>query len=83
MSDEYHDGLIDTIKEHEATISELRTENERLRAALDVSANQLEGIAMAVQKYKQNINVEFFIDYYNKCADKAREVLNPKPEEKE
>lgn len=45
-----------------------------LERALEVAANQLEGVALGIQKHGQNIDTGFFIETYSQAAAKAREA---------
>lgn len=43
--------------------------------ALEIAANQLEGVAVAIEQHGHNINVDFFIEHYADCAEKAKKVI--------
>jgi hypothetical protein len=51
------------------------TVEKGLRDALEVAANRLEGVSLAISKHGQNINTKFFIDEYALYATRAREAL--------
>jgi len=42
---------------------------------IKISANQLEGVSLAIEEHGQNINVRFFIEEYKKMADAKRQCL--------
>lgn len=56
-------------------VAQLTAENERLKEALNIAANQLEGVVLAFQTHGQNQSVEFAIGYYTDCCRQAREAL--------
>lgn len=57
-------------------------ENQRLREALRIAANQLEGCSIGVAKHGQNIDVAFFIRHYQEAGTKARAALGEDTEGK-
>jgi len=59
------------VKERDA----LRARVGRLERALEVAANQLEGVSLAIRAHGQNIEPHFFIETYRLFAEKARKAL--------
>lgn len=60
---------------HLNTIDDLKAEVNRLRGALERSANQLEGMALCLKTHGTNLNVPWLIETYMKEANLAREAL--------
>jgi hypothetical protein len=56
-------------------IKELERKLELAREQVKISANQLEGVSLAIEEHGQNINVSFFIEEYKKMADSKRQCL--------
>lgn len=66
------DTFVNTDKE---IIEKLQADKKELVDALRISANQLEGVSIAIKAHGQNINVDFFIDNYKEFAIKARHCI--------
>jgi hypothetical protein len=47
----------------------------RLREALAVAANQLEGVALAFRKHGDRLDPDWFIENYGEFANRARDAL--------
>jgi hypothetical protein len=56
-------------------IEKLQQQNKKMREALDIASNQLEGMAIALIQHKNNIDVPFLINCYKEFSKDAREVL--------
>ena len=56
-------------------INELQADLALAREGLEVSANQLEGVSIAIKAHGQNINTQFFIYEYAEMAKDKREIL--------
>lgn len=54
---------------------EIKQQLEAVEKQLEISANQLEGVSLAIKQHGQNINVHFFIKYYEECANNKRQFL--------
>lgn len=65
-------------KMFQAGASRLRKQlqaGDGLVMAIKIAANQLEGVALAIERHGQNINMEFFILTYKQTAEQARQAL--------
>lgn len=53
----------------------LRTENQSLKDALNIAANQLEGVSLAFKRHGNCLDVHFFITEYLEFANRARQAI--------
>ena len=56
----------------------LLEELARVNRRLEVAANQLEGVSLAIRQHGTNIDPAFFIDTYERFAKDAREAISTK-----
>jgi hypothetical protein len=56
-------------------VTKLREENRIMHEALKIASEHLMGIVLYISDCGQNINVQFALEYYEKCANQAREAL--------
>jgi len=68
-------GIIKELAELKAWKEENDSVVKELREQLEISANQLEGLSIAIRCHGQNINTDFFIIEYKKMADEKRKCL--------
>lgn len=63
------------IKKLQAKLDKANEALKVLKDAVRISANQLEGVSLAITTHGQNINSAFFIVNYKDFANEARESL--------
>jgi len=63
---------------HLAQSAEITAERDRLKAALAIAANRLEGVALGLSAHGRNIDLDWWIQTHTKWANEARAYLKGK-----